>query len=98
MLVADQPCGELEAALAERHAVLVDQQDMVVLVDRDDHRRLDPVGAGDELPFALALGLDPLAFPGDLDGFFAHSSIKRSGSSLVSPSLRGKCCARMPPI
>ena len=66
-MIADQTGGQLEAALAERHAVLLDQQDMAV-VDREDHRRADAACAADVFPPAALLGGDELALPDDLFG------------------------------
>src|SRR5688500_7919490 len=83
-IVADQPGGQLEARAAERHPILLDEQDMAV-VDGEDHRRADAARARHIFPFAAPLDGDEPPLPGDvlgLVGFLRHSSTSRSGSSL----------------
>ena len=63
MVVADQAGGHLDRALAQRHAVLLDEEHMVVGRDRDDdHRHAVAVGALGEFPVAAAHHAQPLAF------------------------------------
>src|SRR5690606_1233535 len=60
--VTDEASRKLEAELAERDAVLLDQ-DHFAVVDRQDHRRAHPSGAAGILPAAAPPGLDELAGP-----------------------------------
>src|SRR5690606_36556558 len=104
LFVADQPRGQLQAELAERHAVLLDQDDLA-RVDRQDHGGAHVARAAVIYPASAAPGLDEAAGPFDLFGGVGvggkgavshparHSSISRSGNSFVSSSARGKCCA-----
>ena len=73
----------------------------IAVIDRQDHRGLDVARAGDIFPFALLLRDDEAAFPDHVLGssrIVAHSSISRSGSSLRSSSVLGKCSERIVPI
>src|ERR1044072_2709997 len=96
LLVADKARRKLEAMRVQRRAPLFDQNDILV-DDRQDHRRRDTACARHIFPFSLALGGEKFALPNDLFGF-AHSSTRRSGSSLRSVSLFGKCVASTSPI
>src|SRR4051812_44460204 len=98
-LVADQARRQLDAAGADRHPILLDE-DHIPLVDRQDHRRGDVAGAGDIFPRPLLGDPDIFAFPDGLRRIvaFAHSSIKRSGSSLGFTCCGGRHRASTSPI
>src|SRR5690606_41364810 len=67
--VADQPCGQFAAALAERDAILLDQ-DNLASINRQDHRGPHIPGPPGVFPASTALRLDELARPFDLFGSF----------------------------
>src|SRR5690606_11743943 len=67
LLVADQPGGHFQTAPADRHAVLLYEDD-VAGVDGKNHRGADSPGARGVLPPPAAPGLDETAGPFDLFG------------------------------
>ena len=66
--VADQAGGKFEAGAAERHAILFDEQQLPLGIDRDDHRGADA---------AVALGIFPGARLADRQVFALPHRIGR---------------------
>ena len=100
VMIADKARGQFDAAPPQRHAILIDQQDMPVIDGQNDSRP-DAPRATDIFPFAASLRRDEAPGPHHFFGGgrirVTHNSISLSGSSLMSSSARGKWVASTSP-